>query len=325
MTLEQLAILVALSRTHSMSICAKNLNMTKTNISKSISQLENELSAKLFFKSRQGSYLTPLGERVCECAERILKEKNAITVLCSDKGPKAETLNIIFTEAYAFIIPEITENFQKHISDTGILHLTSLPSGHLNQIITYINPDLAFSTVATNELSTLAEYKGDYYIYKINDEPMLLMIHRSNLPCDIVDGQISIKQLKNYSLLVIGNEFLLPNHSMEQSIIGERFLKQNGLFENTSIIQSNSLLLFKQYLTKPYYGLLCDAFAMKNSQLLSLDDYVFLTIKPVYSISRVILLNKTSPYLTLLNETLFYIQNRFEDDFAQLQLLNDAL
>ena len=111
MTLEQLAILLELSCTHSMSICAENLSTTKPNISRAINQLENELSARLFIKSRQGSYLTPLGEQVCGYAKSILNDKKQIESLCQSITPSGKRLNILFTEAYAFVIREITDRF----------------------------------------------------------------------------------------------------------------------------------------------------------------------------------------------------------------------
>lgn len=322
MTLEQLAILLELSRTHSMSVCAENLNMTKTNISKSISQLENELSARLFFKSRQGSFLTPLGEQVCGYAMRMLEDKKQIENLCKHMEPTAKALDIMFTEAYTFLIPDITDSFRKMIPDTSILHLTSLPAAHLNEIISMANPDVAFCTLLTSEISTLAKYEEAYFIYKIYDEPMALMIDKNNLTEEFSDLQISIKQLTKFALLVITNEIIMPDNTIEQSAVIESFLKQNDLYNTANIIQSNSLLLFKQYIHKPYYGILCDPFSMKHSSIIAMDDYVFLTIKPICSVSRVVLLNKKSPYFNLINEVLFEIQNRFQDDFPYLKKLN---
>lgn len=322
MTLEQLAILLELSRTHSMSVCAENLNMTKTNISKSISQLENELSARLFFKSRQGSFLTPLGEQVCGYAMRMLDDKKQIENLCYTKTPATKALNIMFTEAYAFIIPEITDSLRQKNLDTNILQLTSRASAHLNETIHYANPDVAFSTLLTDELSSLAKYEDDYYIYKINDEPLALMVGRDNLPEGYANLQISTNQLKSYSLLVLSDEVFTQNNSIVYSIIGKSFLEKNDLYNSTQIIQSNSLLLCKQYLKKPYYGLLCDPFSMKHSSLIKADEYVFLTIKPICSLTRALLINKKSPYFNFINEVIFFIQNRYEDDFPYLIKLN---
>ena len=322
MTLEQLTILLELSQTHSMSRCAENLNMTKTNISKSISQLENELSVRLFFKSRQGSFLTPLGEQVCSYAARMLEDKKQIEKLCQTAAPAAKALNIMFTEAYAFLIPDITDSFRKMITDTSILHLSSLPAAHSNQIINMVEPDVAFCTLLTNELSSLAQYEDNYFIYKIYDEPMALMIDKNNLAEEFSDMQISIKQLKKFSLLVITNEVIMPDNTIEQSAVVESFLKQHDLYHTANIIQSNSLLLFKEYIHKPYYGILCDPFSMKHSSFITAEDFAFLTIKPICSVSRVILLNKNSPYLNLISEVLFEIQNRFEDDFPYLKNLN---
>lgn len=93
MTLEQLAILLELSYTHSMNICADNLNTTKPNISRAMNQLENELSARLFIKSHQDSYLTPLGEQVCGYARSILKDKKQIESLCQSVIPSGKRLN----------------------------------------------------------------------------------------------------------------------------------------------------------------------------------------------------------------------------------------
>ena len=324
MTLEQLAILLELSRTHSMSVCAENLNMTKTNISKSISQLENELSARLFFKSRQGSFLTPLGEQVCGYAMRMLDDKKQIENLCYTKTPATKALNIMFTEAYAFIIPEITDSLRAKILDTNMLQLTSRASTHLNETIQYANPDVAFSTLMTEELSSLAKYEEDYYIYKINDAPLKLMVDKNNLPAESSSAQISINQLKEYYLLLIGDEFFSQNNCIEYLTIIKSFLEQNDLYSSAQIIQSNSLFLCKQYLSRPHFGLLCDEFSVKHSALINPEEYVFLTIKPICSISRVLLINKKSPYFALINEALFTIQNRYEDDFPYLIKLNDS-
>lgn len=322
MTLEQLSILLELSHTHSMSLCAENLNMTKANISRAINQLESELSAKLFMKSHQGSFLTPLGEQVCDYAASILKDKKRIETLCQSITPSIKTLNIMFTEAYAFIIPDITDQFRQKMTDAKTLHLTSLPAAHLNHIIHYANPDVAFSTLLTSELASLARYEEEYYIYKVYDEQLTLMVNKNNLPTDVTNGQISARQLKNYSLLVISNELILQDNIMKQSSLIGSFLEEYDLYKEALIIQSNSLPLFKYYLEKPNHGLLCDVFSMKHSSLFDLKNFAFLTIKPICSESRVILLNKNSPYFNLINEALYVIQNKYGDDFPYLNKLN---
>ena len=62
MRLEQLEFFVETAKNHSMRSAADKLHASPQNVSKAIKQLEDELAFTLFIRSRQGLYLTPLGQ-----------------------------------------------------------------------------------------------------------------------------------------------------------------------------------------------------------------------------------------------------------------------
>ena len=62
MRIEQLLYLSEIAKTHSISIAANNLFVSQPAISTAIKKLEEELDVTLFSRSKNGVFLTPIGE-----------------------------------------------------------------------------------------------------------------------------------------------------------------------------------------------------------------------------------------------------------------------
>ena len=73
MRLEQLEYFVQTAKHHSMSLAASDLHVSPQNISKAISQLEQELGVTLFTRSKQGAALNVTGEKAFVIAQEILE------------------------------------------------------------------------------------------------------------------------------------------------------------------------------------------------------------------------------------------------------------
>lgn len=74
MRLEQLQYFLSIAKTHSISKTSLEFYTTHQSVSKSIRQLEDEVGAPLFTRSKKGMELTPEGELLLPAAESSLKE-----------------------------------------------------------------------------------------------------------------------------------------------------------------------------------------------------------------------------------------------------------
>ncbi|WP_204120382.1 MULTISPECIES: LysR family transcriptional regulator [Levilactobacillus] len=71
MNLEQMAYLVELKRTQTLSQAARNLNISQAGLSQSLDSLEAELGVKLFTRTRNGTRPTKAGEKIIGHAQEI--------------------------------------------------------------------------------------------------------------------------------------------------------------------------------------------------------------------------------------------------------------
>ena len=78
MNLSSLRHVLAIRRHGSLSKAAAAAGISQPSLSQAISRLEDELKLKLFERGAHGAELTPIGELVCERAERILAEVQGI-------------------------------------------------------------------------------------------------------------------------------------------------------------------------------------------------------------------------------------------------------
>lgn len=74
MNIEQLEYVVEVAKTKSISIASENLKISQSGISRSISNLENELGMKLFIRSKSGTLLTDDGEKIVKIAYEIVSK-----------------------------------------------------------------------------------------------------------------------------------------------------------------------------------------------------------------------------------------------------------
>lgn len=95
MKLEQLEQVVEVANTRSISKAATNLFLSQPSLSTSIKQLETELGADIFNRTRRGVELTPFGMTFVKYAEKILEQVDSLGSLCKENLPLvSQTLSV---------------------------------------------------------------------------------------------------------------------------------------------------------------------------------------------------------------------------------------
>lgn len=145
MRLEQLYALVEIAQLSSMAKAARKLHTSNQNISKWISQLEDEFNVILFTRSNKGVYLTPEGKVIYELAVEITNKTDSL-------------------RHYVDQMPKVNHSLK------GILHLHA----HINQTAMMIPllekmhlfyPNIRLSLSTALELPSPEQFaSGDYHI-----------------------------------------------------------------------------------------------------------------------------------------------------------------
>ncbi len=73
MRLEQLYYMIEIAKTHSFSIAAENLFIGQSTLSETIKKFEEELAVPLFSRSKNGVYLTTVGQEILEIALQVTR------------------------------------------------------------------------------------------------------------------------------------------------------------------------------------------------------------------------------------------------------------
>ena len=211
MNIEHLNYLVEVSKTKSISIAAKNLNVTQSTISQAITSLEKELGVLLFNRSKQGSSLTFEGNKIIVIVKELLekaqelkdesrsftKENNGIIRIAAFTG-LMDTIIRVFTKfktLYPEVQIEITEQKSPDIIN-GILN-KKIDIGIVN-FYDYLQEQL----------------KSVFIDYQFNSSIRLLVSKNSHLA---FKKSISPEDLKNEKIVLYDEKFI---HSFIEKFMG---------------------------------------------------------------------------------------------------------
>lgn len=113
MRTEQLKYFVEVAKSHSICIAAEKLFVTPSAISVAIKNLETELSCTLFERSKNGMYLTKIGSKVLEQAEKIIEKEDYIHFLTAQDHKLVE--NELHGELNLVAVPIWTQSFLQKV------------------------------------------------------------------------------------------------------------------------------------------------------------------------------------------------------------------
>ncbi len=94
MKIEQLTQVIEIARTGSITLAARNLYMSQSNLSTSVRDLEKEINQRIFIRSNSGTTLTAFGEAFLEQAKIIVRQFRYIQGMSSFRGEWGETFSV---------------------------------------------------------------------------------------------------------------------------------------------------------------------------------------------------------------------------------------
>lgn len=113
MTFQQLQYLLAIQRTGSVSLAAKELFVTQSSVSIALASLESELNCRIFVRSTQGLTLTEEGKRVIGHAQRICESHRLLTSSVKPSKPQLRIGIIEYAPARNAFLRLMEENRER--------------------------------------------------------------------------------------------------------------------------------------------------------------------------------------------------------------------
>jgi DNA-binding transcriptional LysR family regulator len=162
-----LKIFIAVANNKSISLGAKELGFTQSNVTLRIKQLEKNIGYTLFHRVPKGVQLTHEGEKLYPYAIEIVKKVEEANFYMSNLNHQ-EVLKIGSTQANATtrLIPFITK-LNKKFPDMKLELFTNATLDALDELLHY-KIDIAFLSGNPNhpDIEILKEYKDEIYLIK---------------------------------------------------------------------------------------------------------------------------------------------------------------
>ena len=153
MKLQQLRFLAAVAQNDlNITVAASKLSTTQPAVSKQLRLLEDELGFNIFVRSgRTLSKITPPGERVVQCALRIMREAQNIKGISAEfKDENRGTLSIGTTHTQArYVLPPVIREFRARYPEVQF-HLHQGTSEQIAEMSHSGRIDLAIATGSRN-------------------------------------------------------------------------------------------------------------------------------------------------------------------------------
>lgn len=313
MTLDELQAVCELAKTHSMSICAVNLHMTKANVSRLVSNFEAELGTTLFVKSRKGSYPTPMGERVCAIAQDILERCDMLRNVRDEREDCAAPLEIAFTESDETATREILATM-KSKRKIDVVRLTASPDPHFLKFKER-SIDLVLGTIQRSDLEAISVYKDRFIGYCIAESPLSIAIKAGS---QTGNGKISVKRLADFTL--VGPSSLDLEEAPTASRL-TRYLESNGIAGKTNFIECNSIITMRHLLGSKDTAFICDECGIRSifEEDIAAGSVRVLNIEPVEPIIRYVALRKDSPHYHAISDAISTLYNMSTSNFERFE------
>lgn len=175
MNYEQLLYVSELANHHTLQETADLLHISKSGLSQSISQLENELGVKLFTRSHQGTVLTAQGRQMLPYIKSLLTANLRLVHQANRLGSKHDTQPIRLAYANTFLKPMLTE-FLKLYQPTRFLTIKRLDSTAIIKAVRQHTIDAGFVAIDIHHES---ELRGLQFA-KVHDGHISLIVSPAN-------------------------------------------------------------------------------------------------------------------------------------------------
>ncbi|NJL38664.1 MAG: LysR family transcriptional regulator [Leptolyngbyaceae cyanobacterium RM2_2_4] len=151
--LSQLRILVAVAEVGNFSEAALRLEISQSAVSHAIATLEEELGVVLFSRGRHGARLTPIGERVRDHAEEMLKLLDVIGKEVNlTKGLKGGQVRVgVFRSVATRLLPEVIVRLKHYFPDITLTPIEYRDDDRVEQALREGRIDIGFTCIPISE------------------------------------------------------------------------------------------------------------------------------------------------------------------------------
>ena len=206
MTLTELKYIVAVAREKHFGKAAQVCHVSQPTLSLAIKKLEEELELKLFERSAGEVTVTPLGDEVVRQAQHVLAQAAEIREIAKrGKDPLAGTLRlgVIYTIG-PYLLPELVREVIRAVPQMPLMLQENLTARLLEMLR---NGEI--------DCAILAEPFPDagLAMAPLYDEPFMAAVPRNHWLAE--QSQVSSEQLRNETMLLLGNGHCFRDHVLE--------------------------------------------------------------------------------------------------------------
>ena len=206
MTLTELKYIVAVAREKHFGKAAQVCHVSQPTLSLAIKKLEEELELKLFERSAGEVTVTPLGDEVVRQAQHVLAQAAEIREIAKrGKDPLAGTLRlgVIYTIG-PYLLPELVREVIRAVPQMPLMLQENLTARLLEMLR---NGEI--------DCAILAEPFPDagLAVAPLYDEPFMAAVPRNHWLAQ--QSQVSSEQLRNETMLLLGNGHCFRDHVLE--------------------------------------------------------------------------------------------------------------
>lgn len=129
-------ILISLAETHSLTRAAERHFLSQPTLTKRLRNIENELNAQLFLRTKAGLRLTPAGEKAVLAARDICVRIDTLQFeLQQDRGIVCGTLSACVSLDYSrYVLPEVLARYTRRFPDVT-LQMNTMRSRNCHQAL----------------------------------------------------------------------------------------------------------------------------------------------------------------------------------------------
>ena len=206
MTLTELKYIVAVAREKHFGKAAQVCHVSQPTLSLAIKKLEEELEVKLFERSAGEVAVTPLGDEIVRQAQHVLAQAAEIREIAKrGKDPLAGTLRlgVIYTIG-PYLLPELVREVIRAVPQMPLMLQENLTARLLEMLR---NGEI--------DCAILAEPFPDagLAMAPLYDEPFMAAVPRNHWLAE--QSQVSSEQLRNETMLLLGNGHCFRDHVLE--------------------------------------------------------------------------------------------------------------
>ncbi|NCO51010.1 MAG: LysR family transcriptional regulator [Deltaproteobacteria bacterium] len=229
MTLDQLRMLISIADTGGVLAAAEALHRTQPTVSVAIRKLEAELGVGLLARDQYRARLTPVGEKICVQARKVLSESENLMQLAAYLGNGCEPhLAISIEESCPVpLVLQVLKNLELKYPQTKFEllgerlwgALERLEEGEVDIAITpWFEENVVFETFLLNRVRMIPVAAADFLSADLRGRPLRLAELKGRVQVVVRDSS-RVPREKNLGVLPDERHWLVNDHLTKKEIL----------------------------------------------------------------------------------------------------------